>query len=59
MFICFSYNLVAAFANKTIHVSHAVYKSSSILGINKVYFPKTRSMIYELRLARSPLRSKI
>jgi hypothetical protein len=55
MFICFSYTSIALFANKTIHVYHAVYKSSSILGINKVYFPKTRSVTYELRLATRPI----
>jgi len=53
MFLCFSYTLVTLFANKTIHVYHVVYKSSLILGINKVYFLKTRSVTYELRLATS------
>jgi len=52
---CFSYTLFAVFANRIIHVDHAVNKSSSILGTNQVYFPKTHSVTYELRLATSPI----
>jgi len=51
MVSCFSYTLFAVFSNGNIHVDHAVYKSSSILVINKVYLPKIHCVTYELRLA--------
>lgn len=53
MVSCFSFTIFAVFANRTIHVEHAVFKSSSILVINKVYFPTIHSVTYELRYTKN------